>query len=327
MSKKKHKKNKQLYTLIAMITFIIVLLVILVLLVLGKNANEETATTEKNIPATSDTSNTQQNETSSSTEETTAAEVDDYKNPMSKHEVHEGEWDLSTLDNTGVGFGYSEANRAENMVPTDWAYYESKWGMYNVDWIQDINSNTIYLTMDVGFPNDSTEHIMEILKEKNVKVVFFITKMFYDECSDIVAKMIEEGHIVGNHSCTHPDMPSLTIEQQTAEIMDLYNAVKNDLGYEMKLFRFPEGRFSHQTLALAENLGFKSVFWSYAYNDYSSVQPEVTESYNKAVAHLHPGAIYLLHASSSTNEAFLADFIDAARAQGYEFGKYPLSAN
>lgn len=324
--KRRKKQQKQIIKLVAMLVTMIVAIVVLVLLLTsGKDNKNEAATTTTTVSATTEAKDTPDETTVP--EETTEPETDDYKNPMSNHEVHQGQWALNSLDNTEVGFGYSEANRDANMIPTDWAYYESKWGMYNVDWIQDINSNTIYLTMDVGFANDSTEHIIEILKEKNVKVVFFVTKMFYDECPDIVAKMIEEGHIVGNHSCTHRDMPKLSEAEQTAEIMDLANAVKKDLGYEMKLFRFPEGRFSHKSLALVENLGYKSVFWSYAYGDYSKEQPPVQESYEKAVAHLHPGAIYLLHASSSTNEAFLADFIDAARAKGYEFGKYPLSAN
>lgn len=248
-------------------------------------------------------------------------------NPMSRHEIHQGQWDLAALDNTESGFGYAEKNRAENMVPTDWSFYENKWGQYNVDWIQDINSNTIYLTMDVGFANDYTEGIIDTLRDKNVQVVFFITKMFFDESPSTVQRMLDEGHIVGNHTCNHPNMPAAGIEKETAEIMDLWNAMHDKFDYEMKLFRFPEGRFSDQSLALVENLGFKSVFWSYAYNDYSNVQPEVEPSYKKAVEYLHPGAIYLLHASSSTNAAFLGDFIDAARAAGYEFGSYPLGAN
>lgn len=235
-----------------------------------------------------------------------------------------GTWDLMSLNNTERSFGYSEANRAANMVPTDWKFYENKWGQYAVDWLQDTNSNTIYLTMDVGFANDYTEGIIDTLKEKNVKVVFFITKMFFDSSPDTVQRMLDEGHIVGDHTCTHPNMPSLELEKATAEIMDLKNAMYKKFNYEMKLFRFPEGRFSDRMLALVENCGMKSVFWSYAYNDYSTKQPEVQPSYEKAVSYLHPGAIYLLHASSSTNAAFLGDWIDAAREKGYEFGVYPI---
>ena len=246
---------------------------------------------------------------------------------MSKHPIHEGQWDLASLDGTPYNYGNAEASRQANMVPGDWSYYENLWGMYNVDWIQDINSNTIYLTMDVGFDNEVTAGVLDTLKEKNVKVVFFVTKMFFDARPDLIQRMLDEGHIIGNHTCTHRDMPSLSLEEQTAEIMDLHNAMKAQFGYEMKLFRFPEGAYSHQSLALVENLGYKAVFWSYAYDDYSQQQPEVEPSYQRAVQYLHPGAIFLLHASSSTNGAFLGRWIDSAREKGHDFGVYPLEPN
>lgn len=246
---------------------------------------------------------------------------------MSKFPVHEGAWDLASLDNTEVHFGNAEDQRAANMVPTDWEFYENKWGQFNVDWIQDINTNTIYLTMDDGFGNDTTATVLDKLKAKNVKVVFFITKNFLDDRPDLVQRMIDEGHIIGNHTCTHRNMPSLGIEEETNEIMTLQNAMMDQFGYEMKLFRFPQGYYSDQSLGLVENLGLKSVFWSYAYNDYSEEQPEVEPSLERALTYLHPGAIYLLHASSSTNAEFLDRFIDGARERGFEFGIYPLEAN
>ena len=120
-------------------------------------------------------------------------------------------------------------------------------------------------------------------------------------------------------------MATLDLETQKEEIMDVVNKLKKDFNYDCRLFRFPEGEFSARSLALVDNLGMKSVFWTYAYNDFSTTQPPVQESYEKAVKYLHPGAIYLLHASSSTNRAFLADWIDAAREKGYEFaGVYPV---
>ena len=142
-----------------------------------------------------------------------------------------------------------------------------------------------------------------------------------------IRRMIELGCVLGNHTCTHPAMPELSIEEQTEEIMGVHNIVKDEFDYDLKLFRFPQGKYSAQSLGLVDNLGYKTCFWSYAYNDYSDEQPPVQESYEKAVAALHPGAIYLLHANSSTNTAFLADWIDAARAAGFEFGVYPLTAN
>ncbi len=242
-----------------------------------------------------------------------------------------GNWDLSTLDNTPLNFGYAAENRDPvTHIPTDWAWYESMWGQFNVDWIQDTSQNIIYLTMDEGYPNEYTTTILDILAEKNVKACFFLTKMFLDggeQSSAQIRRMIDEGHVLGNHTVSHRSMPSLTIEEQTAEIVTVNDLVRNQFGYELKLFRFPEGTYSAETLGLVDNLGMKTCFWSYAYNDYSDEQPPVEESLQKAVEGLHPGAVYLLHANSSTNTAFLAQWIDEARARGFEFGVYPVTPN
>lgn len=236
---------------------------------------------------------------------------------------HEGVWDLSTLDTTMIPFGYSDSNRDANMIPTDWAWYESQWGQHHVDWIQETDSNTIYLTMDEGFGNDTTARILDTLKEKNVKIVFFITENFLKDRPDMVQRMIDEGHIIGNHTCTHPNMTSLSLEEAEEQIMRLHNEVKEQFGYEMTLFRFPQGYYSDQTLGLVDNLGYKTVFWTFGYNDYSE-EPEIEYAKQETLKYLHPGAIYLLHASSETNTEILSYFIDEVRARGYEFGVYPV---
>ena len=236
--------------------------------------------------------------------------------------------DLSTLSTDPVNFGYAEENRDSNMIPTDWAWYESQWGQFNVDWIQDTSKPVIYLTMDEGFGNDQTATELDILKEKGVNVTFFLTKNFVDDRPDLVQRMIDEGHQLGNHTCTHPDMTSLSVDDQTSQIETLNNQMQEQFGYQMKLFRFPEGKYSAEALGLVDNLGMKTVFWTYAYLDYDTDnQPAVDESLQAALSHLHNGAIYLLHAKSQTNMEMLADFIDGARAKGYEFGTYPLTDN
>ena len=243
---------------------------------------------------------------------------------ISTEKIEQTSWNLDELDSTPVNFGYSSDNLDENNVPTDWEWYENKWGQFNVDWIQDTSSNTIYLTMDEGYGNDNTIQILDTLAEKGVKVVFFLTKNFVDERPELVQRMIDEGHQLGNHTCTHPDMTSLSIDEQTSQIMTLEDLVEDNYGYKMKYFRYPEGIYSDQSLGLVNNLGLKVVFWSYAYVDYDEDnQPPVDESLEKALNHLHPGAIYLLHAKSDTNTAMLADFIDGARERGFEFGIYP----
>lgn len=236
-------------------------------------------------------------------------------------------WDLDALPNDLIPYGYVRENRNEANVPTDMFWYDAQWGQYNVDWIQDTEQNVIYLTMDEGFPNDTTAVILDILRDKDVKAVFFLTKQFVDEMPEMVQRMIDEGHQIGNHTCSHPTMPELSVEEQVSEIMTLQEQVKEQFGYDMKYFRFPEGAFSERSLGLVDNLGMKTVFWSYAYNDYSEEQPPIEESLQLALNELHPGAIYLLHANSTTNAAFLADWIDTCRERGFEFGIYPETPN
>ena len=124
-------------------------------------------------------------------------------------------------------------------------------------------------------------------------------------------------------------MTTLSVEEQTNEIMGVQNAVR-DLtgGYEIKVFRFPQGYYSSETLGLVDNLGLKTVFWTNAYADYDiNNQMPVQEMLDAVLHDLHNGAIYLLHARNDTNAAILGDFIDGARARGYEFGVYPLTPN
>ena len=235
-------------------------------------------------------------------------------------------WDLSSLSNDLVPFGYDNNDRDERNIPNGWNYYESLWGEFNVDYIGDTSKNVIYLTMDEGYANTNTEKILDTLAAKGVKAVFFVTWNFVTERPDLVRRMIDEGHMLGNHTVSHKSMSTLSIEEQTKEVMDLENHVLDNFGYKMVLFRYPEGAFSKQSMGLINNLGFKVSFWSYAYNDYSEEQMPVPEALQKALDSVHPGAIYLLHAKSDTNTAMLADFIDGVRAKGFEFGVYDLTA-
>ena len=165
-------------------------------------------------------------------------------------------------------------------------------------------------------------------RPKGVKAVLFVTKQFVDEHPELVQQMIDEGHIIGNHTCAHPaeGMPSLGYEAEKEDITTLHQMVKDQFGYEMKLFRYPSGLSSEQSLALVQSLGYKSVFWSFAHHDWVlHEQPDEQETLQKCLTSIHPGAIYLLHAVSTTNTHILADFIDGAREKGFEFGVYPVN--
>ena len=230
--------------------------------------------------------------------------------------------DLNGLDTTcldwGQGGDLDEYNR-----PAGCMQYQEKYGMYNAYFIKDEpEKKVIYLTMDEGYEYGCSSRIMDTLKEKDVHVVFFVTKPYAEQNPDLVQRMIDEGHEVGNHSVTHPaaGLPSQDIETQTNEINENHRYIKEQFGYDMHLFRYPAGKFSQQSIALINNLNYKSVFWSFAYLDYDvENQPDPAESLQKMIDCLHPGALYLLHAESETNTQVLGDFIDQARAQGYEF--------
>ena len=228
---------------------------------------------------------------------------------------------VASLDSTSQEWGQG-TNVDEKNRPIGALSAQEKYGKYNAYFIGE-ESQTIYLTFDEGYEYGQTESILNTLKEKGVKATFFVTKPYAQDEPELVKRMIEEGHILGNHSVTHPSkgLPSQTLEQQQEEVTGCHEYIKENFGYDMYLFRYPTGRFSEQSLAMVNNCNYKSVFWSFAYLDYDvNNQPDRTVSLAKLKERLHPGAIYLLHAESETNAAILGDFIDAARAAGYEFG-------
>lgn len=232
----------------------------------------------------------------------------------------------SEIYDWGHGGGVDEYNR-----PNGCLSYQEKFKAYPADFIiPNAADKKIYLTLDEGYEYGCTPDILDTLKEKNVSAVFFVTKPFVEQNPEYVKRMIAEGHIVGNHSVTHPaaGIPSLDVESQKKEFMEMHQYIKDNFDYDMFLFRFPAGKFSEQSLAVANNCGYRSVFWSFAYLDYDvENQPDEEESLQKMVNSLHPGAIYLLHAESWTNTHVLGRFIDQAREAGYEFGVYSDTLN
>lgn len=178
----------------------------------------------------------------------------------------------------------------------------------------------ICLTFDEGYENGYTPKILDTLKEKKVKAIFFVTYDFAKDNPELVKRMIDEGHIVGNHTYRHYTMDEVTRDVATEEIQYLDSYIQKEFGYKMTLFRFPKGEFSQDTLALANELGYRSVFWSFAYADWDVQNPADTEeAYNTITKYTHAGEIMLLHAVSSTNAEILPRVIDEVRNQGYEF--------
>ncbi len=179
----------------------------------------------------------------------------------------------------------------------------------------------IYLTFDAGYDNGYHNQILDTLKQKNVKAAFFIDGNFVKSNPEIVKRMANEGHLVCNHSLSHPNMTKIvdfnTYKKQITE----WEKLVSDLGIPVqKYFRFPSGRFSHLALEYNQKLKLKTVFWSFAYYDWDeNEQPGETAATEKIMSRIHNGAVILLHSTSKTNSKILSDVIDLARAKGYTF--------
>lgn len=230
--------------------------------------------------------------------------------------------EILALDGTKQGYGQGvivdDANR-----PTGATMLQDKYDKYGALFIAE-DSMRFYLTLDEGYENGYSAKIMDALKSCDCHGVFFVTMDYVQKNPDLVQRMINEGHVVGNHSVSHKSMPTLSIEEQANEIIQLHDYVKENFGYDMYLFRPPMGEFSEQTLALAQSLGYRVTLWSYAYKDYDTEnQPDPGETYQKVMAAKHGGAVYLLHAVSSTNCAIIPDVVKNLREQGYEVGPIP----
>ena len=179
-----------------------------------------------------------------------------------------------------------------------------------------------YLTFDCGYEYGITGEMLDTLKEKNVPAIFFVTGQYVREQTDLINRMLDEGHIVGNHMVNHKRSTLLTAQQFVDEMQDL-----EDLFYAnhpnadpMIYYRPPYGNCNEYTFRLADKMGYKTVMWSYTYMDYdTNNQPSYADAMAKVKSGLHPGAVYLFHTESTANKAILGDFIDWARAQGYEF--------
>jgi len=226
------------------------------------------------------------------------------------------------LDNTKIGWGPGIVR--EHKRPLSAESSNLKYKNYNAIFIGEDNKN-VYLTFDEGYENGYTAKILDTLKQKDVKAMFFVTRDYVIKNPELVKRMISEGHVVGNHSWSHPSFPSLSEQKANEEIQKLHELVKENYNYEMKYFRFPMGEFSEKMLDVCKNNGYKSVFWSFAYADWdTNKQPDENAALKKICDSTHNGAVLLLHAVSKTNSNILPRVIDNIRAQGYTFAEPKL---
>lgn len=202
---------------------------------------------------------------------------------------------------------------------------QQTYGKYSAYFIAPADCGKLYLTFDEGYENGFSPAILDVLKEKGVHAVFFITGDFAKSQPELVQRMIAEGHTLGNHTSKHLNPTQISLDRAASDIMDLHSYVFENFNYTMTLYRPPEGAFSEQTLAMAQSLGYSTVLWSFAYADWD---PNRQIGYDAALARttkfIHEGAVYLLHAVSRDNSEILGALIDEMRSRGLTVADWDL---
>lgn len=187
-------------------------------------------------------------------------------------------------------------------------------------YLGDTQTKSLYLTFDEGYENGYTGKILDILKKHHVPACFFVTGPYLKNEPELIYRMVEEGHDVGNHTVNHPSMPSLTEDELEYELIELDRIFYETTGKTMKFLRPPMGEHSEKSMYYSKKLGYKTVFWSIAYEDWNvDKQPTNEYVFNAVMDNLHSGAIILMHAVSSANTNTLERIIVEAKKQGYTF--------
>ncbi len=193
---------------------------------------------------------------------------------------------------------------------------------YNAYYAKQTNEKVLYLTFDAGFENGNTPTILDALKKHHAPATFFVVGNYLNTSPELVKRMVDEGHIVGNHTYHHPDMSQISTKDAfEKEIMDVETKYKEITGKEMtKFYRPPQGKYSKSNLQMAKDMGYHTFFWSLAYVDWDqNNQPSREEAFDKLLRRVHPGAIVLLHSTSSTNGQILDELLTKWEEMGYTF--------
>lgn len=214
--------------------------------------------------------------------------------------------------------------RNGNLPPAPPADYHTL-QKYNAYYINDKlcdGEKKIYLTFDAGYENGNIEKILDILDKENIKGAFFVLDNLIIKNTDLVKRMADNGHYVCNHTKNHRNLTAANDEDIISNLTALEDIYREYTGYEMaKYFRFPEGKYSEDYLRCVSELGYKSIFWSFAYADWDNTkQPARDAAIKKILDNTHNGAIILLHPTSNTNAEILPELIAKWREMGYEFG-------
>lgn len=224
---------------------------------------------------------------------------------------------LCTTSAEAIGYGQGKEVDGSNR-PSDAVSFDNTYGQYGA-YATTPDRNRIIITFDQGYENGYTAAILDTLREKDVSAIFFLTGDYAKSEPELIHRMIDEGHALGNHGMTHAALPSLSEAEAREEISALHEYVKDEYNYEMQYFRFPCGEYSEESIKIASSLGYKTLFWSYAYVDWQTdAQPDPGESLKGLIKSAHGGEILLLHSVSETNAQILGDAIDRFREMGFE---------
>lgn len=221
-------------------------------------------------------------------------------------------------ENWGLGFSENGSKPTGNALPEELKDYHA--GFIDPDGSED--NKVIYLTFDCGFENGNTEPILDALKKHNAPATFFIVGNYLETSPELVQRMLDEGHTVGNHTYHHPDITQIsTKETFRKELEELETLFKEITGQEMtKFYRPPQGKYNKANLQMASDLGYCTFFWSLAYVDwYQDNQPTREEAFSKLLSRIHPGAVVLLHNTSDTNGEIIDELLTKWEEMGYHF--------
>lgn len=222
-----------------------------------------------------------------------------------------------SISTTEYNWYFNPRNDGKQPDPIKEASFFNK---YNAHYVGKPNEKVLYLTFDAGYESGNTEKILDTLKKHNAPAAFFVVDHYIKTNPDMIKRMVNEGHLVCNHSKSHPSMASITdFERFKSEILTVEESFKEVTGKDMpKYFRPPMGKFSELSLKYTQDLGYSTIFWSFAYVDWlENNQPSHEDAKEKIYSRTHPGAILLLHPNSRTNAEVLDEVITHWEKEGY----------
>ena len=223
----------------------------------------------------------------------------------------------SAAQSTGWGLSFQE----EGKRPAGNASIDDL-KQYNAYYASDTDQKIIYLTFDAGYENGNTPAILDALKKHQAPAVFFVVGNFIKDNPDLIRRILADDHIIGNHTMTHPDLPQISsmdaFQKELQDVEELYTSLTGEA--MTKFYRPPRGIYNTENLSMAKELGYSTFFWSLAYVDWiQDQQPSREEAFQKLLTRIHPGAIVLLHNTSSTNAEILDELLTKWEEMGFEF--------